>query len=268
MKCKICESKYKDEINVRLENRKYTGESLRQIADDYFKFSYSTIQRHNQNCLNLEEDQEDLAEDEVKDVGLEDLRDKALEHYDYAIKSGNTKLADSALGHIIRVEELIARRYDRALAREKGDEVIEIELRWADEDTTESPTSIIPTSGLIPELPEAEEIPESIPPEFESPNVEYYKKLAEESKPVKIRRNEAGKITHIETPAGIIPKIPNPEVVDVDFEEYGTRIDSDGVRYDHFPSVGFGIDDFDDLPLLSTATPDIKDRRKRITGGN
>lgn len=265
MKCKVCSSRHRKEIDIRLLSRSRTGESLKAIAKGYFGISESSIRRHAEKHLHLKEIESDESHSELT---LEDMRKAAVDMYSKATMRSDIKGANDSLGHLIRIEELISKEKDRAFAKNQEDKPIEIELRWADDTTESIPTSIIPTSGLIPELPEAEEIPESIPPEFESPDIEYYKRLAEESKPVQILRNDAGEITAIKTPMGNIPKVKKPEVVDIDFTEYGTRIDSDGVRYDHFPSVGFGVDDFDDLPLLSIATPDIKDRRKRITGGN
>ena len=42
MQCKVCNSKYKDEINKRLAAREFTGETLETIARDYRKISYSS----------------------------------------------------------------------------------------------------------------------------------------------------------------------------------------------------------------------------------
>lgn len=229
MRCKVCSSKYVDEINKRLAAREFTGETLEAIARDYRKISYSSLQRHNQNCLHHEE-QEDLAEDDIKDVELEYLRDKAIEHYSIAIDSGNTKLADSALGHLIRIEELIARRDDRALAAGKDDQVIEIELRWADED---KPIYHAPDTdyGILKELPGNDDV---ITP-IQEPvcTMDDYKALASASKPTSLIKNEAGEIVGVDTPAGKIWKGPQPRElpIDEDDRERGVlrrRLMSDG----------------------------------------
>lgn len=215
MKCKVCSSKYVDEINKRLAAREFTGETLEAIARDYRKISYSSLQRHNSKCL--QEAQDDLAEDDIKDVELEDLRNKALEHYDYAIKSGNTKLADSALGHLIRIEELIAKRDDRASAAGKDDQVIEIEIHWADDD---KPIYHDPATdyGIPRELPIGNE--EVITP-IQEPlcTMDDYKRLAEASKPTSLIKNEAGEIIGINTPAGKIWKGPELRELPLDEED-------------------------------------------------
>lgn len=217
MKCKVCSSKYVDEINKRLAAREFTGETLQEIANDYRKISYSSIQRHNNNCLQGEA-QDEAQDDDIKDVELEDLRDKALEHYDYAINSGNTKLADSALGHLIRIEELIARRDDRALAAGKGDEVIEIELHWADDD---KPIYHDPNTdyGIPRELPIGNE--EVINPVQEPVcTMDDYKALSVASKPTSLIRNtDTGEIIGVDTPAGKIWKGPQPRELKVDEED-------------------------------------------------
>lgn len=224
MKCKVCSSKYVDEINKRLAAREFTGETLETIARDYRKISYSSLQRHNQNCLH-HEDQEDLAEDDIKDIELEDLRDKALEHYDYAIKSGNTKLADSALGHLIRIEDLISRRDDRALAAGKDDEVIEIEIRWADDKPMQDTKQDNPDSH-----DDGEMLPEIELQESEEPTIEDYKRLALEARPTELVRDETGEIIGIRTEAGFIPKqkeplpLDPPLHVDADFEEIDDKL--------------------------------------------
>ena len=228
MKCKVCSSKYVDEINKRLAAREFTGETLETIARDYRKISYSSLQRHNSKCMQGK-DQEDLAEDDIKDIELEDLRDKALEHYDYAIKSGNTKLADSALGHLIRIEDLISRRDDRALAEGKDDEVIEIELVWDGGISADipayNPAYDPDTAQMLPELPPPEPMP------IEEPTIEDYKRLALEARPTELVRDETGEIIGIRTEAGFIPKqkeplpLDPPLHVDADFEEIDDKLD-------------------------------------------
>lgn len=229
MKCKVCNSKYVDEIDKRLAAREFTGETLDDIAKDYRKISYSSLQRHTANCLgNKPEEPED--EHEPSDIELEDLRDKALEHYRYAIDSGNTKLANEALGHIVKLEELISRRDDRALVQGKGDEVIEIEILWS-EDLGEDGKPIpcyqrcpyakkgLMQFGEYPELPPGDD--EVIIPEYVEPvgTIDDWKALAEASKPTHLIKNDTGEIIGIDTPTGKIWKGPEPKELPLDEED-------------------------------------------------
>jgi len=218
--CKVCSSKYVDEINKRLAAREFTGETLEAIARDYRKISYSSLQRHNNNCLQgkaqEEAQEEDL--DDVNEVELEDLKAKALEHYSIAIESGNVKLADSALGHLIRIEELISRRDDRALAAGKDDEVIEIELHWADDD---KPIYHDPMTdyGIPKELPIGND--DVITP-IQEPvcTIDDYKALSVASKPTSLIRNtDTGEIIGVDTPTGKIWKGPEPRELPLDEED-------------------------------------------------
>ena len=131
MKCSVCKSRWVKEINIRCLARNRSGESLREIADNYEGISYSALQRHASKCLQLKDDTDLVTH---KDYSLEDLKNDAADLYSKAIIAGDPKRAADSLRLLVSIEELISKRDDRALAAGKGDQVIEIELHWADDD--------------------------------------------------------------------------------------------------------------------------------------
>ena len=222
MKCKVCNSKWRHEIDVRILNRKRSGESYKDIAKSYMGMSESAIQRHARNHMKINEIDEDASH---KDISLEEMRNAAIDAYFKASHSGNVKITNDSLGHLIRIEELIAKKADRDLLLAQEETPLEITLRWADDKPMQDTKQDNPDS-----YDDGEMLPEIELQESEEPTIEDYKRLALEARPTELVRDKTGEIIGIRTEAGFIPKqkeplpLDPPLHVDADFEEIDDKL--------------------------------------------
>jgi hypothetical protein len=90
MRCKVCSSKWKTEINTKLINRERSGESIVEIAKCYMNISEKSMQRHAAKHLPTLKPAEIVGHSALS---LEDMLEAATDMYSRAVLANDSKVA-------------------------------------------------------------------------------------------------------------------------------------------------------------------------------